>query len=61
MTGAVALAALVGLASLLAGVALGWYLRRANDWCPHCGGQLSCEGCGTKAAWPRQRATSARS
>ena len=32
MTGAVALAALVGLASLLAGVALGWYLRRTNDW-----------------------------
>ncbi|MEU7907898.1 hypothetical protein [Actinoplanes sp. NPDC049118] len=53
MTGAVALAALIGLASLLGGVALGWYLRRTNDWCAHCGDQLSCESCGSKAAWPR--------
>jgi hypothetical protein len=56
MTGAVAVAALIGLASLLAGVALGWYLRRANDWCPRCGDQLTCEGCGARAAWPRDRA-----
>ena len=60
MTGAVALAALVGLASLLAGVALGWYLRRRNDWCPHCGDQLMCEGCGRRAAWPRTSTTSVR-
>jgi len=60
MTGAVALAALVGLASLLAGVALGWYVRRANDWCPHCGNQLSCEGCGSRAGLPRTRQTSSR-
>ena len=53
MIGVVALAALVGLLSLLAGVELGWYLRRTNDWCAHCGDQLSCEGCGSKAAWPR--------
>jgi len=57
MTGAVAVAALVGLASLLAGVALGWYLRRTNDWCPHCGDQLACDGCGGRAAWPRERET----
>ena len=55
MTGAIALAAVIGLASLLAGVALGWYLRRTNDWCAHCGDQLSCEGCGSKAAWPKPR------
>ena len=39
----------------LAGVALGWYLRRTNDWCAHCGDQLSCEGCGSKAAWPKRQ------
>ena len=59
MTGAVALAALVGLASLLAGVALGWYLRRANNWCPECGDQLICVPCGTRAPLSRERATSA--
>jgi hypothetical protein len=57
MTGAVTVAALVGLLSLLAGVALGWYLRRSNDWCPHCGDQLACDGCGGRAAWPRRRET----
>lgn len=55
MTGAVALAAVIGLISLLAGVALGWYLRRANDWCTRCGDQLACSGCGSNAAWPRPR------
>jgi len=54
MTGAVAVAALVGLLSLLGGVALGWYLRRSNDWCPACGEQLACEGCGAGAAWPKR-------
>jgi hypothetical protein len=54
MTGAVAVAAFVGLLSLLGGVALGWYLRRSNDWCPSCGEQLSCEGCGAGAAWPKR-------
>ena len=57
MTGAIALAVVIGLVSLLAGVALGWYLRRTNDWCSHCGDQLSCEGCGSKAAWPKRRET----
>ena len=57
MTGAVTLAALIGLASLLAGVALGWYLRRTNDWCTNCGDQLTCDGCGAQAAWPRPRVT----
>jgi hypothetical protein len=60
MTGAVVVAVLVGLVSLLAGVALGWYLRRRNDWCPDCGDQLTCQGCGRRAAWPVQRATSIR-
>jgi hypothetical protein len=50
MTGAVALAAVVGLAGLLTGIALGWYLRRTNDWCPHCGDQLSCGACGQRGA-----------
>lgn len=54
MTGAVAVAAIVGLLSLLGGVALGWWLRRSNDWCPVCGEQLACEGCGTGAAWPKR-------
>lgn len=58
MTGAVALAALIGLASLLAGVAVGWYLRRTNAWCRECGAQMICEDCGTGAAWPPRRATS---
>jgi hypothetical protein len=53
MTVAVVLAVIVGLVGLLAGVALGWYLRRSNDWCAHCGDQLTCEGCGYRAAWPR--------
>jgi hypothetical protein len=60
MTGAVTVAALVGLASLLAGVALGWYLRRINDWCPHCGDRLACEACGSHATPSRQRADSLR-
>jgi hypothetical protein len=59
MTGAIALAALIGLATLLAGVALGWYLRRANTWCPDCGDQLRCVGCGGRpAARSREHATS---
>jgi hypothetical protein len=58
MTGAIALAAIIGLASLLAGVALGWYLRRANNWCPDCGNQLSCVACGRHTASSRERATS---
>jgi hypothetical protein len=53
-------AVLVGLACLIVGVALGWYLRRTNDWCPHCGDHLACEGCGGRAAWPRQRVGSSR-
>ena len=59
MTGAVTVAAFVGLLSLLAGVALGWYLRRTNDWCPACGEQMGCGHCGQGAAWPRERSTAA--
>jgi hypothetical protein len=58
MTGAVTVAAIVGLLSLLSGVALGWYLRRTNDWCSACGEQLACEGCGAGAAWPKRPMTS---
>jgi hypothetical protein len=52
MTGAVTVAAVVGLLSLLGGVALGWHLRRTNDWCPTCGDQTSCQACGQETAWP---------
>ena len=55
MTGFIALSALVGLLSLFCGVAVGWYLRKTNDWCAHCGDQLTCVGCGSRAAWPRSR------
>jgi hypothetical protein len=55
--GMLAVVALVGLVSLVAGVVLGWYLRRANVWCPHCGDQLICEGCRAGASWPRRRIT----
>jgi hypothetical protein len=58
MTGAVALAAIIGLVSLLAGVALGWYLRRANNWCAGCGNELICMACGSHAARSREHATS---
>jgi hypothetical protein len=58
VTGAVALAAVIGLASLLAGVALGWYLRRANDWCPDCGDELSCGACDSRIARTRGHAAS---
>ena len=54
MTGAITVAAIVGLLSLLGGVALGWYLRRANDWCPTCGEQLTCDGCDAGATWSRR-------
>jgi hypothetical protein len=58
MTGAVAVAAFVGLLSLLAGVALGWYLRRTNEWCPSCGEGLTCERCRSAADLPRASTTS---
>jgi hypothetical protein len=58
MTGAVAVAAFVGLLSLLAGVALGWYLRRTNERCSSCGDQLACERCRQAADLPRSSTTS---
>jgi hypothetical protein len=57
MTGAVTVAAIVGLLSLLGGVALGWYLRRNNEWCPACGEQMACEGCGATSTWQNPQAT----
>lgn len=59
MTGAVTVSAIVGLLSLLAGVALGWYLRRTNDWCPTCGEELSCGTCKVHMTWPEQPAAAA--
>ncbi|GLY05128.1 MULTISPECIES: hypothetical protein [Actinoplanes] len=57
MTGAVTVSAIVGLLSLFAGVALGWYLRRTNDWCPTCGEQLTCGACTVSVDW-REHSTS---
>ena len=57
MTGAVTVAAFVGLLSLVAGVALGWHLRRTNDWCPSCGDQMSCPACGLAAPQHDEAAT----
>jgi hypothetical protein len=57
MTGFIAVTGIVGLVCLLSGLAMGWYLRKTNDWCPHCGDQLTCVGCGSRAAWPRSRST----
>lgn len=48
MSGMVPTIAAVAIFFLLAGVALGWYLRRANAWCPRCGGALRCRGCGER-------------
>ena len=57
MTGAVTVAAIVGLLSLLGGVALGWYLRRTNEQCPACGDQMACAACGKEAsAWAQSTA-----
>ena len=56
MTGAVAVAAVVGLLSLLAGVALGSYLRRPDNRCPTCGDHLTCAGCArARSATPSAR------
>ncbi|MEU4419022.1 hypothetical protein AB0F81_00200 [Actinoplanes sp. NPDC024001] len=56
MTGAVTISAVVGLLSLFSGVALGWYLRRTNDWCPTCGEQLTCGACPVGVHWQEQPA-----
>lgn len=47
----VELIALVIVASLLTGVAIGWYLRRINAWCPHCGAIMNCSVCGSRPTW----------
>jgi hypothetical protein len=56
MTGAVTISAVVGLLSLFSGVALGWYLRRTNDWCPTCGEQLTCGACPAGVHWHEEPA-----
>jgi hypothetical protein len=40
--------AMVGLLALLTGVAIGWYLRRINSWCPQCGDHVTCASCGER-------------
>lgn len=45
------LIALASLPALLTGIALGWYLRRINSWCPRCGDTLACAGCGRRPTW----------
>jgi len=45
------LVVLATFAALLVGVALGWYLRRINAWCPQCGNVLTCPGCGGRPTW----------
>jgi hypothetical protein len=57
MTGAVTVAAVVGLLSLLSGVALGWHLRQANNRCRDCGDDLTCISCEAHAIWSRSAAT----
>jgi hypothetical protein len=42
---------LVAFVALVLGIGLGWYLRRINVWCPHCGDALTCPGCGGRPAW----------
>lgn len=51
MNGTIAAAVLLAVLNLLIGIALGWYLRRANSWCRQCGDRLTCQGCGTDASW----------
>ena len=46
-----ALTLVVALMALLAGVALGWYLHRANRWCQQCGDVLTCGACRARSAW----------
>jgi hypothetical protein len=43
--------------SLFAGLTLGWYLRRANTWCPQCGHSLTCSTCGHRPASVDQPST----
>ncbi|GAB1643658.1 hypothetical protein [Krasilnikovia sp. MM14-A1259] len=55
MIGAIVVAAVAGLISLLGGVALGWHLRRADTRCPGCGDPLACVTCADPAAPPALR------
>jgi hypothetical protein len=55
MTGSIAILALIAVSCLLAGVALGWYLRRVNAWCPECGDFLTCSSCGQPTGFRRRR------
>lgn len=41
---------LVGLA-VTVGVALGWYLRAMNSWCPYCGAGMACSECTRRPSW----------
>jgi len=48
--------ALTAVCSVPVGMAIGWFLRRANTWCPRCGGVLTCRGCGQRPNRDRFRA-----
>jgi hypothetical protein len=45
------LVGLIGLTGILAGIAMGWYLRSVNAWCPQCGAAVSCTACGRRPQW----------
>jgi hypothetical protein len=51
MSGMSELTALIAILCLLSGVAIGWYLRRINAWCPHCGDVLTFPMCGGRPTW----------
>jgi hypothetical protein len=45
------LAVLALLGGVAVGVVIGWYLRPAASWCPHCGDGLACQACGHRLGW----------
>lgn len=53
------MAALLLVLGALIGVGLGWYLRRINTWCPHCGDVMVCRGCSKTAVGRPDRARGA--
>lgn len=57
MTGAVTVSAVVGMLSLIAGVGLGWWLRRTSDWCATCGADLRCADCQAQVTWQKNYST----
>lgn len=52
--------ALLVLIGSLVGLALGWYLRRINTWCPSCGDTLVCAACGRCPSGGRRHSRTSR-